>query len=112
MKQKSMDGKITIEVEDIYLSGSDYRREDKTAIIKLFAEESSVSLYEVANAIIDCTFHGRGSVGTIDSERFSKLDIYLKIKKSEDACVTYNFKIPIYQSTREILPAIACNIRI
>ena len=108
MKEKTSDGKFTIEIKEESLKGGKYTREDGTAVIKLFAEESSVTLKEVADAIISCTFFGRG----IDSNRFHKLNIYLEIKKSEDTCVTYNFKIPNYHSTSEVLPAIACDIRI
>ena len=112
MKQKSSDGKFTIEVKDGYLEGGKYTRKDRTAFIRLYAEESSVTLNEVADAIISCTFFGTGFDKVIDFERFDKLNVYLEIKKSEDLCVTYNFKIYNYQSTDDVLPAIACNIRI
>lgn len=112
MKQKSENGKFIIEVKDGFLEGGKYTRKDGTAFIKLFSEGPSVTLDEVADAIIDCTFYGRGLDKVIDSNRFYRLNIYLEIKKSEDVCVTYNFKIPNYQSTTDILPAIACNIRI
>ena len=112
VKQKTSDGKFTIEIKEGYLEGGKYTRKDGTAVIKLFAEESSVTLDEVADAIISCTFFGRGCDSVIDSNRFHKLNIYLEIRKFEDTCVTYNFKIPNYQSTDQVLPAIACDIRI
>lgn len=124
MKQKTRNGKFTIEIKDGYLEGGKYTRKDGTAVIKLFTEESSVTLDEVADAIISCTFWGSGFDRIIDSNRFHQLDIYLEIKKSKDTgltysiekfepiCVTYNFKIPRYRSTSDVLPAIARNIRI
>ena len=112
MKQKTSDGKFTMEVKDGYLEGGKYNRKDGTAVIKLLAEERSVTLDEVADAIIGCTFFGCGLDKVIDSNRFHKLNIYLEIKKSEDTCVTYNFKIPNYQSTSDVLLAIARNITI
>jgi len=112
VKQKTRDGKFTVEVKDGFLEGGKYTRKDGTAFIKLFAEESSVTLDEVADAIIDCTFYGRGLDIVIDSNRFYRLNIYLEIKKSEDVCVTYNFRIPNCQATSDVLPAIACDIRI
>ena len=74
MKRKSGDGKFTIEVKGGYLEGSKYQREDRTAIIKLYAHDTSVTLNEVANAIIDCTFSGTGVNMRVDSNRFSKLN--------------------------------------
>ena len=112
VKQKTRDGKFTIEIKEGYLEGGKYTRKDGTAFIKLFAEEPSVTLDEIADAIISCTFYHSGLDNVIDSNRFYRLNIYLEIKKSDDLCVTYTFKIPNYQSTSDVLPAIACNIRI
>ena len=112
MKQKTIDGKFSIEVKDGYLEGGKYNRKDGTAIIKLFAEEPSVTLDEVANAIISCTFWGSGLDGVIDSNKFHRLNIYLEIKKSEEICVTYTFEIPNYHSDEDVLLAIARDIRI
>ena len=112
MKRKTRNGKFTIEVKDGFLVGGKYIRKDGIAFIKLFAEEQSVTLDEIADAIISCTFWNNGLDKIIDSNRFHTLNIYLEIKKSEDLLVTYTFKIPYYQSTRDVLPAIARNIRI
>ena len=112
MKQKTRDGKFTVEIKDGYLEGGKYTRKDGTANIKLFAEESSVTLYEVADAIKNCIFWGGGLEKVIDSNRFFKLNINLEIRKSDSNVVTYNFKIPNYQSMSDILPDIASNITI
>ena len=77
MKQKTKDGKFTIEVKNGFLEGGKYTREDQTAFIKLYAEEPSVTLGEVADAIISCTFFCFGLDKTIDSNRFNRLKINL-----------------------------------
>ena len=69
MKQKTSDGKFTIEIKEGYLEGGKYTRKDGTALIKLFAEESSVTMDEVAEAIISCTFWGRGCKRVIINQR-------------------------------------------
>ena len=85
MRQTTTNGKITIEVKKGYLEGSKYKRKDQTAFIKLFAEEASITLYEVADAIIDCTVWNTESDILIDSERFRWLNINLEINKNENA---------------------------
>lgn len=110
MKQRSGNGKFTIEIKDGYLEGSKYKRKDRTARIKLYAHEPTVRLEEVADAIIDCTFWGTRVNMCVDSNRFSKLNIDLIIQKSTNTVVTYNFNIFNYQSTGDVLPAIASNI--
>lgn len=113
MKQKTWDGKFTIQIKDGYLENSvRYIKSKKVAPIKMFAEKSSVTLEEVADAIISCTFRGMGLTRIIDGERYTSLDICLKIPKTPVTNVTYNFNIPNYQSTEKILPAIACDITI
>ena len=110
MKQKICEGKFTVEIKDGYLEGGKYTRKDKTAVIRLYAEQELVTLDEVADAIVACTFWCSGLGKIIDSKRFFNLDIYLEISKGDGVTVTYNFKIPYYNSTKDILPAIAAYI--
>ena len=107
VKQNSRDHKFTINIKDGYLEGSKYNNASRTAKIKLHTCEPSVTLEEVANAIIDCTFWGRGLEKTVDSNRFSRLDIDLVIQKLPNTIVTYNFNIYNYQSTEDVIRAIA-----
>lgn len=112
MRQKTKDGKFIIEVKDGYLEGGNYNRKDGTASIKLYAQEPSITLGELAAVIISCTFWRSELDRVINSTRFKKLKISLEIKKSEEIRITYNFEIPSYQSAEDVLLAIASNIRI
>lgn len=112
MKTKTWDGKFTVRIDDGYLEESSNYIKSETAVIELFSETNSVTLEEVANAIISCTFPGFGIDRVVNSNLFKNLDIYLKIPKSPDTNVAYNFNIPNYQSTEKILSAIARDITI
>lgn len=109
MKKKILDGKFTVEIKDGYLEGSNYNRANGTAVIKLFAEEPSVSLKDLADAIICCTFT---LYEPIDSNKFYRLNIYLEINKGLGTTVTYNFEIPNHQADCDVLPELAQNIRL
>lgn len=113
MKKISIDYKFTIDIDEKYFDDNYCPTEKEPAIILLRAESETISIEDLVNVIISCTFDENGLFEKpISQKNFKELDIYLTISKLDSSFAKYEFKIPNYNSTEEVLFAIARNVRL
>lgn len=111
MKKISIDYKFTIDIDEKYFDDNYYNTENESAIIMLRAECENISVEDLVNVIICCTFDGNGLFEKpINRRNFKELEIYLTIAKTSSSFAKYEFKITNYNYTEDVLLAIARNI--
>ena len=111
MKKISIDYKFTIDIDEKYFDDNYCNTEKEAAIIMLRAECEKISVEDLVNVIISCTFDKNGLFEKpISRNNFNELEIYLTIAKSDSSFAKYEFKITNYTYTEDVLLAIARNI--
>ena len=111
MKKISIDYKFTIDIDEKYFDDNYCNTENESAIIMLRAECENISVEDLVNVIISCTFDENGLFEKpISRNNFNELEIYLTIAKSDSSFAKYEFKITNYNYTEDVLLAIARNI--
>lgn len=111
MKKISIDYKFTIDIDEEYFDDNYCNTENKPAIIMLRSECENISVEDLANVIISCTFDENGLFEKpINRKNFTELEIYLTIPKSDSSFSKYEFKITNYAYTEDVLLALARNI--